>query len=224
MGEYIHVAYVDYRFLRNLDRIDYICEIGSRYGNESIEILKYFQDSKILAFECNPKTRDICRENLKQYPNIKFFDIALGEKEEVLPFYSFDDSNPGASSFYKRIDYNDTQKVTEHISVKRLDTILAQENIQYLDLLCMDVQGFELNILKGCGDFIHKISYIILEEPKSSIDIHFLPEGLCSKYINAPNGKEIQDFLISKGFVEIERFSENFLEDNVMYKNTRTDI
>jgi FkbM family methyltransferase len=220
MGEYNNIAYVDYRFLRNLNSVDYICEVGSRYGDESIELLKYFQDSKILCFECNPKTRDICRENLRSHPNIKFFDIALGEKEE-LPFYSFNSSNPGASSFYKRIDYNDTQEMSGYINVKRLDTILSQENIPRLDLLCIDVQGFELNVLKGCGEFIEKISYIIIEEPKNTIGKLFLPKGMYSKYINSPTAEEIQDFLRNKGFIEIERFSENMIEDNVMYKNTR---
>ena len=83
----------------------------------------------------------------------------------------------------------------------------------------MDVQGYELNVLKGSGDFINKINYIIMEEPKSIINTKYLSTGVHSKYINAPSSEEINKFMIENGFLEIERIEENKIEDNVMYKN-----
>ena len=89
-----------------------------------------------------------------------------------------------------------------------------------IDLLCMDIQGYELNVLKGCGDFIKNIKYIIMEEPKSIINTKYLPKGIHSKYINTPSSLEIKDFMNKNNFIEIERISENMIEDNVMYKNS----
>ena len=85
----------------------------------------------------------------------------------------------------------------------------------------MDVQGYELNVLKGAGNFIKNISYVIMEEPKLIINTHYLPSGIHSKYINAPTSQEIKAFMTEHGFVEIERIEENKIEDNVMYKNTK---
>jgi hypothetical protein len=85
----------------------------------------------------------------------------------------------------------------------------------------MDVQGYELNVLKGAGTDIRNIRYIIMEEPKVIINLHYLPVGKHSKYINAPTSQEIKAFMSDNGFVEVQRLEENKIEDNVMYKNIR---
>ena len=97
---------------------------------------------------------------------------------------------------------------------------MLENNINHIDLLCMDVQGFELNILKGSENYLKNIKYIIMEEPKSIININYLPENIHSHYINAPTSKEINKFMVENKFIELCRIDENMVEDNVMYKNT----
>jgi DNA-dependent RNA polymerase auxiliary subunit epsilon len=143
----------------------------------------------------------------------------LGDKNEIKPFYSFIDNNDGASSLFKRIDYDQTQLFTGNVHIKKLVDVVKEYNIPYIDLLCMDVQGYELNILKGCEQFINNIKYIIIEEPKKIINTLYLPENIHSKYIDAPSSDDIKIFMKNNGFIEIERIHENFIEDNVMYKN-----
>jgi FkbM family methyltransferase len=215
---YQTIAYTDPKFLQHLDVVDCICEVGARHGYESIALSEYFPEARILSFECNPNTVEVCRKNLASHSNITFFDHALGLKEDVLPFYSFLDINHGASSFYKRIDFNQTQQLTGHIPVKTLKSVMIEQKVDHIDLLCMDVQGFELNILKGLDDLIKKVSYIILEEPANNNMEEYLPKGVYSHYIGAPNSDEIHDFLKNSGFVEVERIVENAVEDNVMYR------
>ena len=83
----------------------------------------------------------------------------------------------------------------------------------------MDVQGYEMNVLKGTGNFIKNINYIIMEEPKPIINTEYLPKNTHSKYINCPTSQEIKEFMLKNNFIEIERIAENKIEDNVMYKN-----
>jgi FkbM family methyltransferase len=213
--------YHDTRFLRHLDSINvqFIFEAGARYGDETLELSKKFKDTTFYAFECNPLTIDICRKKLENINNINFIPNGLGDTNEMLPFYSYIQNNDGASSLFKRIDFNETQKQTGVISVKKLSDFVAENNIPHIDLLCMDVQGYELNILKGSGEFIKNIKFIIMEEPKSIINLAYLPPNVHSKYINAPSAQEIKDFMLKNNFIEIERIEENKLEDNVMYKN-----
>ena len=66
---------------------------------------------------------------------------------------------------------------------------------------------------------LKKIKYIIMEEPKSEINLKYLPKDTYSKYINSPTPDEIRNFMIKNNFIEIQRISENEIEDNVMYKN-----
>ena len=155
--------------------------------------------------------------SLSNKDDIFFNEFGLGDKEEKLPFYSYIKGNDGASSFFKRIDFNKTQIQTGIIQIKTLKNYVKDNNIPNIDLLCMDIQGYELNVLKGAGNFIKNINYIIMEQPKPITK--YLPKGVHSAYINAPSSQEINKFMTEKGFVEIERIEENKHEDNVMYKN-----
>ena len=214
--------YWDKNFLQhinNTDTIKYVCEVGARYGDESIMLSTIFKNAKILAFECNPNTIAICKSKLMNYKNITFFDNGLGCIESEAPFFSYNNDNDGASSFLKRIDFDTTQKENGYIKIKTLSSILQNENIPYIDILCMDVQGYELNVLQGCGNYLSKIEYIIMEEPKQIINTKYLPPDIYSKYINAPSSNEIKNFMNRHNFIEIERIEENKIEDNVMYKN-----
>ena len=206
--------------MRHLDknRMEYICEVGARYGEESIMLSSVFPNAQLLSFECNPNTVKVCYERLKSSPRIKFFNHGLGEKQEVIPFFSYVAGNDGASSFLKRIDYSQTQQYTGDMLIRPLSSVLKEENIPKIDLLCMDVQGFELNVLKGANEFLDKINYVIMEEPNPIINLSYLPEGVYSKYIGAPSSLDIKEFMKNNNFVEIERVHENFIEDNVMYK------
>jgi len=143
----------------------------------------------------------------------------LGDVNESRPFYAYILNNDGASSFYKRIDYNDTQQEVGSITIRKLSDVVEEHAINTIDILCMDVQGYELNVLKGAGDFIRRIRYVIMEEPKAIANEEFLPKGVHSKYIHSPKAQEIAEFMTKNNFVEIQRIEENKIEDNVMYKN-----
>jgi FkbM family methyltransferase len=160
---------------------------------------------------------------LKNNPYITFTPKGLGERNEILPFYSYFGDNDGASSFLKRIDVETTQIQSGMFEVIRLSDFAEENNITAgIDLLCMDVQGFELNVLKGCSsDLIKQIRYVIMEEPKAIINTDYLPENVHSKYINSPTSAEIKSFMTENDFIEVERIEENKIEDNVMYKNLR---
>jgi FkbM family methyltransferase len=120
--------YWDEKFMNKMiDKINIIFEVGSRYGDETLELSKRFPNTHIYSFECNPNTIDIAKEKLQNVKNVTFINIALGEENGILPFYSYLKNNDGASSFYKRIDFNDTQKLTGYIEVK--NNILYNEII-----------------------------------------------------------------------------------------------
>jgi FkbM family methyltransferase len=87
--------------------------------------------------------------------------------------------NIGASSMYK-IDFNrpddDPDKKWNSVGVQneiqvegiRLDTFMEDNKIEQVDLICMDIQGNELNALKGLGDYLKKVRYVISETSKNS--------------------------------------------------------
>ena len=111
-----------------------------------------------------------------------------------------------------------TQTEIEEVEIDTVYNFCNKNNIDHIDILCMDTQGFELNILKGCKEFIQNVRHVILEEPRKEPNRTYLAEGH-SKYLEAPSAYEIQDFFKQHNFIEVSRVYENELEDNVMYTN-----
>ena len=85
----------------------------------------------------------------------------------------------------------------------------------------MDVQGYELNILFGCKEYISRIKYMVLEVPLEKINPQYLDPKLHSKYINAPTRKEILDYLYKNNFEILTSFYENELEENIVFVNKK---
>jgi FkbM family methyltransferase len=208
-------TYLRPEFLSKLSgSVETIVEVGARDLLDSCCLANHFQAATVLAYECNPKSVGICQSIHNLLPKglkdrIMFVGSALGSKEENKTFYPYVANNPGASSFFYRVDGKQTQKPIGVLPVRRLDNELARNKRQSIDLLCMDVQGFELNVLQGID--CSKIRYVIMEEPNGTF-----PNGP-SHYIGAPSRQEIAAFMQAQGFKEIARSRENDYEDNVMY-------
>jgi FkbM family methyltransferase len=165
----------------NKDEIKIIFELGSRDLLDAIKLLNYYNKSKIYSFECNP---DCLIEYNKQIHNlndslkssITLIDKAVSLVDGDVIFYPFDlakYNNMGASSMLKidfsmrnsdDPDYN-RENPQKEIKVNgiRLDTFISQNNISNIDLLCIDLQGYELNAIKSLGENLYNVKYIITE-------------------------------------------------------------
>jgi FkbM family methyltransferase len=175
------MSYFDFINKINKSEIKIIFELGSRDLIDAIKLLNYY-NCKVYAFECNPDCLIECKKNLlnlhhNTQEKICLIDkaVSLIDNDEVL-FYPFDLSkynNMGSSSMLKidfsmrnkdDPDYN-RENPQKEIKVKgiRLDTFMSENDIKYIDLLCIDLQGYELNAIKSLGTQLHHVKYIITE-------------------------------------------------------------
>lgn len=73
----------------------------------------------------------------------------------------------GGNSYYREIGYNYGSMFPENnYLIKRtrsLDSIVKEKNYPYPDLIKIDVQGAELDILKGASDVLSHAQYLIVE-------------------------------------------------------------
>ena len=100
----------------------------------------------------------------------------------------------------------------------RLDTFIDQTGVTP-DMLCMDLQGYELNALKSMGQYIHKTRYIITEC------------SLKSTYTSGVSFSELNEYLNSVGFTYVcsNKFGSTvpnssltgYCEFDALYENTR---
>jgi FkbM family methyltransferase len=158
------------------DVITTIFDVGSRDCLQAIEFYNAFPKAKIYAFECNPNTLDICRNNIKNYTDrITLVEGAVCHYDGEITFYPIDqqrtktawkDGNPGASSlFLSNGTYTEEHYVQKDIVVNchRLDTVMKKYNISSVDVIWMDLEGAELLALEGLGDQLTKLKYLSTE-------------------------------------------------------------
>ena len=147
---------------------DFAIDIGANIGLWSRDLSKYF--NQLVCFEPNPLCQDYLKKNISM-KNSKIYNYALGESEESKNLF-LHPTNSGASSLVNRtklaiIDdnsfiYGEFSKDTPtvEVAVKKLDTF----NFNKIDFIKIDVQGFELSVLKGAKKTLKKIiQYFVLK-------------------------------------------------------------
>ena len=158
-------------------------DIGANIGLWSMDLSKYF--NKLVCFEPNPLCQEYLKKNINM-KNSKVHNYALGESEESKKLI-LHPTNSGASSFVNRtkIDikddgtkiYGEFPKETPRVevAVKKLDTF----NFNKINFIKIDVQGFELNVLKGANKTLKKNNPVLCieeDDSKNSLVIPYLEE------------------------------------------------
>lgn len=143
-----------------------IFEIGSRDAIESLYFENTFEKAKIYAFEPNPKQYDVCLGNIAKAKanRVKIEPYALSDKAGYVDFY-ITPGNIGASSILRPhfVPWTGNQTVTKtSVFAITLDEFVKKENYKP-DLIWMDVQGNELNVLKGGSSILNDVKIIYTE-------------------------------------------------------------
>lgn len=139
---------------RNVD-IKSVLDIGAHEGYWSQLFQHYFPDADILMIEAN-KDKE---EKLKQLGNYKIALLSDKDDKEVNYYKSIDQYTTG-NTIYKENNIISTF-VPEKAKTITLPTLLGS-NKGY-DLIKMDVQGSELDIIKGAIPIIKDTKFLILE-------------------------------------------------------------
>lgn len=90
--------------------------------------------------------------------NFHILNIAAGNREEVLPIYS------GISPTGGSLKQSEGKEDKNLVEVKPLDVVIPKliDN-EWVDLLKVDVEGFEIEVLKGALNLLKRTRYIIVE-------------------------------------------------------------
>lgn len=132
-------------------------DIGGNIGDYAIELSKAFGDnSKIYSFEPVSKTYTELVSNVKSIPNITPINIGFSDKEGELEIFKYS-SDSGLSSVFKRdlSEIGAQLDEIEKIQLTTIDQFCKQNNIKEIYHLKIDVEGNEMNVLKGASNMIN---------------------------------------------------------------------
>lgn len=137
-------------------------DIGAHVGNHSLFMSKYA--TEIHAFEPNPLVRESLNSKiyLNKIKNITVHPIGLSNKTERIPFYVSQKDHLSVGSFRK--DHDERNDYFNDLDVRIGDEIIEERQIKQVDIIKIDVEGFEREALEGLHSTIANSRPLVIAE------------------------------------------------------------
>lgn len=170
---------------------DCFVDVGANIGLMSIfASLQVGNTGKVIAFEAHPETYDLLKFNLElnKVSNAETCAFALGDENTTAFIYDNWDINRGGASLVIRNEAS----AGHQVEVRKLDEALPEDLSP--KVIKIDVEGFELQVLKGAKETIAKARPMLIVEFSAIRD---------NRYDNF----ELIDYIESFGFYELYKLS-----------------
>lgn len=192
----------------NIEKNNLILDVGAANGIMAVQFAHAFPEAEIYSFEPFPAQFENLRKTAEKY-KIVCINKAIGNKTGTSTLHlakritssSLLPLKKNISSPFFAEHLEETQVV--EISVSTLDAEVPPE--WKVSILKIDVQGFELEVLKGGIDTLKRTYIVVLE-----LQNHDL-------YVDAPNYYEVDGFLRNNGFELYDIFS-SIRQENKLYE------
>ena len=189
----------------------FILDVGSHHGETISFFSNNFDVSQIHGFEPSITNFLTLEKNIKKLKNIQIHNYGLGNKYGVFDFTQTSESSSSTfvqisekSSYFKKKylilnlgKKKDNLKKTQ-CSLDTGKNFFQKNDLNYVDLLKIDTEGFEFEVLEGLDDHIKKIKFIYFEH-------HF--DDMLQKSYKLSN---IHNLLIAKNFKKVFKLKMSF--------------
>lgn len=138
-------------------------DVGANTGFHTLILAR--KSRKVYSFEPLPLVSEIAKRRVKEngFSNVVFIDAGLAECQQERDYYFNDKSmNRGMGSFDTQHDLK-AKKIGTFITL-RGDEWVDQQGINRVDLIKIDVEGFESNVLIGFRNTISQHRPVIMIE------------------------------------------------------------
>lgn len=164
-----------------------IYDIGANVLDWARSAQQTWPESEIIAFEAMDEVKKLYDKSSYRH----YIGVLSDQDGKHVKFYQ-DVFKPWGSSYYKEnkelseFDYTEDKAIVK--SSMTLDTICSQQGFPLPDMIKLDVQGAELDILKGAKQSLAKCTDIIIELQHDEYNL------------GAPQKEEMIQYLKSQGF------------------------
>lgn len=195
-----------------------ILDIGANEGTWTLLAKAIFPNAQVLAFEPLAIHMEALHQNVAHLKDVRIFQLATGNFNGPSTIYisSFSDASsmlnatPALREEFKISEIGQTQ-----IDVVRLDDFFTANAIpEAVDLMKLDIQGYELEALKGAPSLLRATRYLIME-------VSFI-----EYYHKQPLFEEVVAFMNDHGF-KLSAFGQNLQRGkkltqlDALFENTR---
>ena len=198
-----------------------LVDIGGNVGAYAQEFLKHFPDSSVHIFEPSSHNVNILNSLFSSLSGVNIVGSALSDKTGELTLYA-DKPGSGLGSLSKRrlghfgIEMNEE----EVVPVLRFDEYWKQFSSTFpvIDYVKIDVEGHELSVLEGFGEFLQQVKLVQFEFGGCNIDArtffqdfwYFFSRNNFSLYRITPRGaiavtayREADEFFATTNYIAL---------------------
>lgn len=151
-----------------------ILEIGCNNGSDTLALLRVMPQAKIYCFEPEPRAVARFKEQLGSHlDKVRLFEIAVSDRTGQIDFHSSGGGNlPDGwdqSGSIRRpknhvIEYPWVKfEKTIAVSTCRLDDWCAENGVDQIDFIWMDVQGAEGDVIAGASKILESTRFLYTE-------------------------------------------------------------
>ena len=169
-----------------------VIDVGAHKGEFASAVSQLLPSAKIISFEPQPECYSALNERMKNAEGFSSKNLALGAGEARMTLHR---SRFTKSSSLLEMGGRHLEEFPwtargedESVSVARLDQVIESDWIVRPCMLKIDVQGFELEVLKGAGSLLNSIDMVVVET------------SICSLYENDSSFDDVYSFMVENGF------------------------
>jgi FkbM family methyltransferase len=144
-----------------------VVDIGANRGQFALVARRCFPSARIIAFEPLAGPAERFRTALAADPLITLHQVAIGAANGAATMHvsAEDDSSSllPIGELQQSLFAGTREVATENIQVECLASRVTDEDLKQPALLKIDVQGYELPVLKGCEALLPRFSHVYVE-------------------------------------------------------------
>lgn len=187
--------------LSSLGDIKTVVDVGANVGQFALICSSCFPNAKVHSFEPLSRARTVFAKVLDGSDRVFLHPVALGEHRAELEMHvtaKADSSSLLTPSLQASIFPGTHEVGTEVTLVMPLEDRLSREDISSPALLKIDVQGYELQVLRGCKTLLDCFDYVFVE--LSFVEL-YAGQALAPEVIGwlAENGFSLSGCYVSSG-------------------------
>jgi FkbM family methyltransferase len=211
------------KYLANELKKGMVClDVGANIGYFAfLESQKIGETGRVIAVEPAPTTFELFKKNinLQKIQNIDAYNFAFNNIEGSVDFFVSSSSNWSRIIGYKNTNHEDIGK-TIKIVAHTIDNFLEEIKIKRLDLIRIDLEGYEFEIFEGAKKTLEKL------KPMLQIEVHRDFMGLEKTLIFLKNLRDIGyeiiyyiprgvDMPIVASLIDVKKIKIDFIIENI---------
>lgn len=170
----------DIKFRMKEHNFQTLFDVGANRGQTAKYMRKKFPEAKIYCFEPIKDTYELLREKTTRL-GLSYYNLALGaESGEVEVKVDVQNRNSTRNTLIEENTVHDPSAVKiEKVQVVRLTDFCKTNNIEKIDYLKIDTEGYDLEVLKGATEMLENASIAFIQaevsmNPKNTFHVDFV--------------------------------------------------